>query len=112
VLVGGVVDDQVHHQLHPVLVHGPKQRVEVRQRAERRVDVLVVADVIASVVLRRGIDRRQPDHVHAERGQGVQPAGDPRKITDPVSITVREAARPDLIDHRRLPPRLRRAGVR
>ena len=48
------------------------QRVEIVQRAEQRVDVLVVADVVAVVVHRRAVDRRQPDHVDAELGQVVQ----------------------------------------
>jgi hypothetical protein len=52
VLVGRVVDDEVHHELHAALVRGAQQRVELLQRAERGVDVLVVADVIARVVLR------------------------------------------------------------
>ena len=70
VLVRGVVDDQVHDQLHPALVHGRQQPVEVGQRAEGRVDVLVVADVVAAVVPRRRVDRGQPDHVDAERRPG------------------------------------------
>ena len=73
VLVGGVVDHEVHHELHAALVDRREQRVEVRERAEHRLDVLVVADVVAVVVLRRGIDRRQPDHVDAERAQVVEP---------------------------------------
>ncbi len=56
VLVTGVVDDQVHHQFHATFVHRGQQPVEVGERAEERVDVLVVADVVAVVVVRRGID--------------------------------------------------------
>jgi hypothetical protein len=104
VLVGRVVDDEVHHELDPALVHGREQRVEVGQRAERRVDVLVVADVVARVVLRRRVDGREPDDVHAELGQVVEPPGDPRQVADPVAVRVREAARVDLVDDRALPP--------
>ena len=50
-----------------------EQRVEVRERPEHRVDVLVVGDVVAVVVLRRGVDRRQPDHVDAELREVVEP---------------------------------------
>ncbi len=52
VLVAGVVDHQVHEQLHPARVQLGDQLVELRQRPEQRVDVLVVADVVAVVGLR------------------------------------------------------------
>ena len=40
--------------------------VEVGERAEERVDVAVVGDVVAGVALRRGVERREPDRVDAE----------------------------------------------
>jgi hypothetical protein len=52
VLVGGVVDHQVQDQLDAPLVQALDQLVEVGERAEHRVDVLVVADVVAVVVHR------------------------------------------------------------
>jgi hypothetical protein len=104
VLVGGVVDHQVHHQLHAAVVDRGQQRVEVGQRAERRLDVLVVADVVAGVVLRRPVDRGQPDDVDAQLGQVVEPAGDAGQVADPVTVRVGEAARVDLVDDCALPP--------
>ena len=56
-LVRGVVHDQVHHQLHAPFVDAGDQRVEVGERAEHRLDAVVVADVVAVVVLRRRVDR-------------------------------------------------------
>ena len=75
VLVGRVVDDEVHDELHAARVHAGEQRVEVRQRPERRVDVLVVGDVVAVVVLRRGVDGREPDarRRRARRGGRAAP---------------------------------------
>jgi hypothetical protein len=52
VLVAGVVDDEVHDQAHPAGVQRGDELVELGQRAEERVDVLVVADVVAVVGLR------------------------------------------------------------
>jgi hypothetical protein len=52
VLVGGGVDNEVHHELDPAAVELGDQLVESGQCAEHRVDVLVVADVVAVVVLR------------------------------------------------------------
>jgi hypothetical protein len=106
VLVGGVVDDEVHDELHAALVDGAEQGVEVGERAERRVDALVVGDVVARVVLRRGVHRREPDHVDAELGEVVQARRDPGQVADPVAVGVGEAAGVDLVDDRGLPPRL------
>jgi hypothetical protein len=39
--------------------------IDVGKRAERRVDVAIVHDVIARVRLRRGVERVQPDRVDA-----------------------------------------------
>ena len=90
----------------PALVHRGEQPVEVGERAEHRVDVLVVADVVAVVVLRRAVDRRQPHDVDAELARGGR-GGDsmPGQVADAVAVGVREAARVDLVDDRRLPPR-------
>jgi hypothetical protein len=52
-----VVDDEIHHQLDAALVQPRDDRIELLLGAEERVDVLVVADVVAVVVLRRAIDR-------------------------------------------------------
>ena len=97
-LVGGVVDDEVHDQPDAALVQRGHQLVELRERAEQRVDVLVVADVVAVVVHRRAVDRREPDDVDTEPGEVVDVGEDPAEIADPVAVGVGEAARVDLVD--------------
>ncbi len=104
VLVGGVVDDQVHHQPDAVRVAPRDERVEVGQRAEERVDVLVVADVVAVVVHRGAVDRRQPEHVDAEPGEVVEVRGDAGEVADAVAVAVGERARVHLVDHGGSPP--------
>ena len=52
VLVAGVVRHQVHEHADVPLGRGRDQLVEVGQRAERRVDVAVVGDVVAPVLVR------------------------------------------------------------
>ena len=105
VLVAGVVDHQVHDQPHAARVQLRDQLVELRQRAEQRVDVLVVADVVAVVGLRRGVDRRQPQDVDAEVGQVVQPLQDAAEVADAVAVGVLERAGIDLVDDGAGPPR-------
>ena len=58
VLVGRVVDDEVHDHLDAAGVGLLEQLVHVFHRAEERVYRLVVGDVVAVVVLRRLVDGR------------------------------------------------------
>src|SRR5690606_26043372 len=90
VLVGGVVDDEVHHQSHATPVYLGDQLLEVGHRAELGQDGAVVADVIAVVVVRGVIDRAQPDRVDAEVLQVVQSRGDAGDVTHPVAVAVGE----------------------
>ena len=93
VLVGRVVDDEVHDQLHAARVDAREQFVELLERPEDRLDVLVVADVVAGVVLRRRVDGREPQHVHPELREVVQVRGDAAQIPDPVAIRSRRTTR-------------------
>ena len=104
VLVRGVVDHQVHDELDAPLVQAGDEGVELLERAEQRVDVVVVADVVAVVRLRRPVDRGEPHHVDAEGLEVVEVGADPGEVTDPVAVGVGEAARVDLVDDGGLPP--------
>ena len=98
VLVGGVVHHQVHDQLHAAGVQLRDQLVQVGQRAEQRVDVLVVADVVAVVVHRRAVDRGHPHDVDAQPVQVVQVAEHAAQVADAVPVGVGEAPRVHLVD--------------
>src|SRR5260221_5337810 len=66
--------------------------------------VLVVGNVVAPVLVRGGHGRRQPDAVHAEPGQVVQPRDDAVQVA--VAITVGVQPRPDvkLVQDGAVPP--------
>ena len=53
---------------------------EVAERAEARVDAVVVGDVVAVVAPRRRLERRQPERVDAEALEVVEPAGEPLEV--------------------------------
>ena len=53
-LVGGVIRDHVDDDFQAQAVSMGHERVEIGERAEHGIDVAVVGDVIARVVLRRG----------------------------------------------------------
>ena len=88
--------------------HAVDERVEVRERAEQRVDVAVVGDVVAEVGHRRGEERRQPDRLDLQRVEMVEVGGDAAQVADAVAVGVGERARVDLVDGAALPPGERR----
>ena len=104
VLVGAVVEHEIHDDADAAASGLGDEAIHVLHRAEERVHVPVVRDVVAVVVLRRAVHRRQPDRVDPQRLQIVQMREDAGDVADPVAVGVGEAARVDLIDHRPLPP--------
>lgn len=104
VLVARVVDDEVHDEPHPAGVQACDERVEVGQRAEDRVDVAVVGDVVAVVVLRGAVDGAEPDDVDSQGVEVVQALGDPGDVPDAVAIGVLEGPGVDLVDDGVAPP--------
>ena len=78
--------------------------VEVGERAEDRIDVAVVGDVVAEVGHGRGVEGRDPDGVDAEGGEVVEAGEDAGEVADAVAVRVLKGARIDLIDDAVLPP--------
>jgi hypothetical protein len=108
VAVGGVVGHPVDDHAQAARARLGDELVEVGERAEARVDVGVVGDVVAEVGHRRGVERRQPDAPDAKgrRGPGevVEPSGDAAQVAHPVAVGVAEAAGVDLVDRIAAPP--------
>ena len=105
VLVGRVVGNNVDRHLDPALVRVGDELVEVGERAEERIDVDIVCDVVAVVGLRRGVEGRQPERVDAELLQVGQPGADALQVADTVPVRVLEAADIDLVEGGAPPPR-------
>ena len=70
--VGSVRPDLVDDHLEAQLVRPRQDRVEVRQVAEQRIDLAIVADVVAEILHRRGEERREPDAVDAQAGDVIE----------------------------------------
>ncbi len=104
VLVGAVVGHKVHDHAQAQPVGFRDHAVEVGQRAEQRVDVAVVADVVAGVALRRPVEGGEPDGVHVQFGELRELRGDAGQIADAVSVQVAEGPRVHLVDDGRAPP--------
>ncbi len=83
------------------------KRVEIGQRAEERVDIAVVGDVVAEVGHRRWVEGRDPEGIDAEPAQVVKSFGDAAQVAGAVAVAVLEASWVDLINDAALPPRKR-----
>jgi hypothetical protein len=83
---------------------GRDETVHVLERAEDRIDVAVVGDVVAEVGHRRPVDRRQPHRVDPEPRQVIDVPADAVDVTDAVAVRVRERSRVDLVDDAATPP--------
>lgn len=87
-LVARVVHDEIHddlssrkrwkmdneRHLQATFVSFGEETIEIFHRAKFGVDPSIVRDVIAIVLVGRWIDRRHPDHIHAETLDIVQRA--------------------------------------
>ena len=104
VLVRGVVGDDVDDDLQPEPVRLGGHPVEVVERAQARVDIAVVGDVVAAVGEFGGIEGAQPYGVHTQRGEVGQALRDALQVTEPVAVGVGEAARVHLVDDGLAPP--------
>ncbi len=99
-----MVDHQVDDQLHAPLVDALKHAVKVLHGAEFRVDPPVIGNIVPVVIVGRGIEGGDPDHVHAQVFQIVQPFRDAVQIADAVPVRILKGAGINLIHDRFLPP--------
>src|SRR5215210_6736847 len=103
-LVGSMIQHVVYDDLDAALVRFTHEAVEIRERAELRVNVFVIAHVIAEINLRRRIEGSDPDCVYAEPGQVVQLRRDSIEVSDTVAVGILKAARVNLVKDGALPP--------
>ena len=73
-LTRGVVRYPVQNHMKAFFVGGFHKSIKVGKRAVIRVDVFVIRHVIA-VITRAGIDRHQPQGIHAQGFQVLQSRG-------------------------------------
>jgi len=104
VLVGGVVEDEIKHNLDAGPVGLFDEAIEVFHRTEFGVDAAVVGDVVAEVDIGRGVDGGEPERVDAEISEVAEFFGDAVQVADAAGGGVVEGARVDLIDDAVAPP--------
>ena len=107
VIAGGVIDHEIEDDPDAGLVAAIDQRRKIGAVAQIRRRAEVVGDVVA-VVGRAGEDRRQPQHVDAERFEILDPAFDLGKRC--LWRLAGKRSHEDLIHRRRFGPRRRLGG--
>ena len=104
VLVGRVVHHEVGDDAEPSGVRFIEEALEVGQRPVVGVHRPVVGDVVAVVPERRGEEREEPQAVHAEVLQVVEPTGQAHEVADAVVVAVLEGPDVELVEHGVLVP--------
>ena len=84
--IRGVIDHQVHDQLHSPPVGFLEQAVEILHGPEFFHDCPIIGNIIPVVVIGGRINRAHPDCVDAQVLQIIQMGGDPVQIPDPISV--------------------------
>ncbi len=72
-LIRGMIDHQFRNDADAAFVGGGDEALYIRQGAVVRVDAAIVRDVVAIIQTRRRVKRQQPDGVHTQIGDIVQP---------------------------------------
>ena len=105
-LVRGVVDHELGDDAELAPLGFLHEAAEIRERAEIRIDLTIIGDVVAVVAPGRGIERKQPQRGDAEVLQIVELLGQSFEIADPVVVAVGEGLDVQLIDDGVLVPEL------
>ena len=107
--VRGVVRHEIDDHADLAAMRLFEKMIEVLERAEDRIDIAVVGDVVTEVGHRRAIERRKPDRLDTKRPGGavvqmVEPPCDPGQVADAVPVRILERTRVDLIEDALAPP--------
>src|ERR1051325_2215 len=105
-LIGSMVGNEIQDQLDFPRMRFPNQEIEVVQSAEQRMNPDVIRHIVAEVLHRRRIDRREPNRIDAEPAQIIEPCDQATQIAHAVAIAVHERAWVDLVDNAALPPQI------
>src|SRR5262249_37322232 len=105
VLIRCVVDNQFGNDAQIALMRGVQKRSEILERAENRIDVEVIGNVVAVVSQWGWIERQQPDRGDAEFLQIIQLFHETAKVAHAVAIAVAKGFDVQLVDDGVLVPK-------
>src|SRR4029077_1968644 len=103
-LVRGVIRNKIKNQLQAAFMHGVQQLIEVRQSAEYAVEATIIGDVVAEILHGRRVDRSDPQDVHPQLNQIIEPGKNSLEISNSVVVCILKRPRVHLVDNPALPP--------
>ena len=80
------------------------QTLHVLHVAKKRIDILIIGNIVSIVALRRSAHRGKPDCINAKLLQIIEFFYNTAQISDPIAIAVFKATRIDLVYHCFFPP--------
>src|SRR5438094_5742348 len=109
-LVRRVIRDEIDDQADAEAFAARDELVEGRHPTEAGLNGVVVGNVITPIPVRRDGHWAEPEGVHAQPFQIVEPLDDATEVSDTVPVGVGKRADVDLVQDRALPPRLTAGG--
>ena len=104
ILIGGVIDHQLRDDTQITLMCSVQKRAEIVERAEIRIHVEIIGDVVAVIAQRGRIERQHPDCSDSELLEIIQFFDQPAEITHPVAVAVVKGLDVQFVDDRVLVP--------
>src|ERR1700682_672407 len=100
-----MIDDQFGDDAQAAFVRGREERLKILERAEVRIDVVIISDVVTVIAQWRRIERQEPDRGDAEFLQIIEFLDQSAQIADAVTVTVMKSFNMQLIDDRVFVPK-------
>ena len=104
-----MIGDKIEDDFKVARMRLADQSIEISQRAEQRMDRGIVRHIVAEVLHRRWVNRRDPNGIDAEPAQIIQSRDQAHEIAHAVAVAVHEGARINLVYNTALPPEICRS---
>src|SRR3954447_4741877 len=101
-----VIDDQIHDDPNADLVGMVHEVDEIAERAELRMDRVIVGDVVPVVPIGRLIKRLQPEARNSQAGEIIEPPRQSGEVADAVRVGVDVLLDVETVDDRILVPEI------
>ena len=100
-----MIDHQFGNDAQIARMRGVQERAEIIERAEIRIDVAIIGDVVAVIALGRRIERQQPDGGDPQLLKIVQLSHQTAEVTHPIAVAVAKSLDVQLVDDGVLVPK-------
>jgi hypothetical protein len=98
VLIGGMIDHEIHHHSDAPFLGFGDEKIHVRQGPEFRIDILIIGDIIAIIGVGGFIDWGEPNDADSEVFEIIEFGENAFDIADAVAVAVAIRTRIDLIN--------------